>query len=55
MTRSVTACAAFHAIGNVLFMTPLRANNLSGTAKIGMLVVCVASWGAVLRSWPKDT
>jgi hypothetical protein len=54
MTRSVLAAGAFHAIGNVLFLFPAIATNLSIGQKAVVLGICVTTWVAALWGLPSD-
>ncbi len=40
-SKSISVCATFHALGNIAMMYPLVSNNITSTAKITTLSICI--------------
>lgn len=53
-TKSVLICGAVHGLVNILLIYPIIANQLSSTAKIGILGLCLLIWIPLIRKIEKQ-
>jgi membrane protease YdiL (CAAX protease family) len=52
-TRSVVACACFHALGNILFLSTLVSDAVDNQTRYTIFGICLLAWMVIVNTWKR--
>ncbi|MBU1356595.1 MAG: CPBP family intramembrane metalloprotease [Candidatus Edwardsbacteria bacterium] len=54
-TKSIIACACFHILGNILFLSPQIATTMNNQARYIIFGICLIAWIYIVNIWHKKS